>query len=142
MNAIRRTLTFVAAVAMALVIAAPALAAAPAVTYHGVFSDSITYEGCQAEGIASGTWNAIASDEQAVVTFNILVDGKHHVAFAWKAPLVTADGERFAVEFETLAGHLRVSLAGDELTYRIAPYSLGDLSCDAVTYHGTLRNVG
>lgn len=129
--------------AAAVVALAATASAATTTTYHGIFSGPVVYD-CTTTpepAIASGTWNvALHGTTVASVTVNILVDGKHHVAFGYgKFEQTTpAVGEMFAVTIPTEAGALRVSLTGDTFVYRIAPYHLFGLDCQSVTYNGTL----
>lgn len=137
-----RRLTLAIAAVIALCVSA-SVAAAGTATYHGTFSGAVLYKGCGGPpptAISSGTWNVALHDStDATVSFDIFVDGGHHVSFGGTVPQITPDkGQVFAVQFETQAGTLTVSLSGQTLTYRIAPYNLFGLSCASVTYSGTL----
>ena len=147
MKAIRRALALVTAGALTFLLAAPAMAAAPPTTYHGVFDGPVAFRGCTPAApvdTADGQWNVIIRGDMATVAFNIFVNGRHHVSFGGVAPIVAArPGETFAVSILTGAGPLRVSLAGTRFMYDITPYDFspwGGLKCDGgVTYYGTLQ---
>jgi hypothetical protein len=133
------------AVLLASTVAMAAIAsAATTTTYHGVFSGPVVYEGCTTSpptAIASGTWSvALHGTTDATIAINIFVNGKHHVSYGGTVPQVTlATGQAFAVSFQTEAGPLTISLAGETLTYRIEDYDLFGIACDSVTYGGTLK---
>ncbi len=132
---------------LAAALVTPAVAAGGVATYHGVFSGPVEFEVCTTPppepAVASGTWNVVVRGDQATVSFNIFVDGRHHVSFG--GPVTTTEagpGETFAILIPTGAGPLRVSLAGTAFTYDIQPYDLspwGGITCEDVTNHGTLR---
>jgi hypothetical protein len=136
------------AVALAAFVAAVATAAAASsgpvtTTYHGTFSGPVVYSGCTSEppaAIASGTWTvALHGQTDATVTVNIFTNGKHHVSFGGTFPQIApSGGQTFAVAIPTLAGPLVVSLTGATFTYRIAPYDAFGITCDSVTYSGSL----
>ena len=133
-----------AAAALPLALLAPTSAAADTpstTTYHGVFT-SREFTNCNDApqvGVVSGTWNIIKrGDTDATVSINIFVNGKHHVSFGGPIHETYVPGSIVAVADGTLAGRLTISLTGDALTYTIPDYSLFGLSCDRVTYMGSL----
>ncbi len=134
-----RRLTLV--IALIAVLGTVGLAAAGTTTYHGTFSGPVVYKGCSSPtAIASGTWNvALHGSTDATVSFDIFVDGAHHVSFGGTVPQIAPEkGQTFAIQLETEAGPLTVTLNDRALTYRIAPYNLFGISCKSVTYSGTL----
>ena len=87
----------------------------------------------------SGTWNIIKrGDTDATVSINIFVNGKHHVSFGGPVQQTPVEDATVAVAVPTQAGDLTISLTGDALSYTILDYSLPGLSCESVTYTGSL----
>lgn len=129
---------------LATVAMAAAASAATTTTYKGVFSGPVVYKGCTtatpSTAIASGTWNvALHGTTDATIAINIFVNGSHHVSFGGTVPQVAPEkGQTFALAFLTDAGPLSISLAGEKLVYRIAPYDLFGISCRSVTYNGAV----
>ena len=144
MHASRRSVLVLAAAAFVSAVAVGAATSGPGTsTYHGSFSGPVVYAGCATQPpltVAAGRWNvALHGTTDATVSFNIFTNGKHHVSYGGTfAQIVPSAGETFAVEIPTEAGTLRISLAGDEFTYQIAPYNLLGISCASVTYSGTV----
>ncbi|HET6818647.1 MAG TPA: hypothetical protein VFH66_15575 [Mycobacteriales bacterium] len=134
------TAAAVAALAVTGVSAAPA-AATPDQTFHGTFTQVVyTPEtGPATTSPASGTWNvAIHHGTLATATFNIFVDGVHHLAYGVPRQAVDTSTSGWAFSFPTLAGTLTVSLDGSTLSYDIPDYSYYGSSYADVTYFGTL----
>ncbi|NMM22310.1 MAG: hypothetical protein HHJ11_02210 [Phycicoccus sp.] len=139
--------------AMAVVTPGGAASAAPAMTYTGVFGDAdgnalaIAYVGCTTtppEAVTKGDWSMTVHGTSAKASFKIFVDGVLHVAYtfpAMKQAPVGDDDYTFSVHGVTQAGLLTVSLKKDgDMTYTIAPYGYGGLSCTSVTYPGHLTS--
>lgn len=129
--------------AMAVMTPGGAASAATDTTYAGVFAGRIIYEGCTTtphRATTTGDWSIALHGSTAKGTFDIYVNGVPHVAYVFpsmkQAPV--DPGTTFAVSGMTGAGLLTVTLKGDDMTYRIAPYNLDGLSCDSVTYPGHL----
>jgi hypothetical protein len=147
MPAMRQAVATLLGGVMAVALAAPAMAGGDVATYHGVFSGAVDFKECTTpppeSAVASGIWNVIVRGDQATVSFNIFVDGAHHVSFGGPVSTIAASpGEAFAILIPTGAGPLRVSLTGTAFTYDIQPYDLspwGGLTCADVTYHGVVR---
>jgi hypothetical protein len=142
MTTIRRLLATAAALPLALLAPTAAGAATPsATTYHGVFTSRVG-DTCIPQlpvGDVSGTWNIIKRGEtNATVSINIFVDGKHHVSFGGPIKQTLVEGSTVAVGRSTQAGPLTISLTDKVLTYTISPYSLFGMSCESVTYTGSL----
>ena len=142
MTTIRRLLVTAAALPLALLAPTSAVADTPAVTtFHGVFTSRAgdTCTPTLPTGDVSGTWNIIKrGDSDATVSINIFVNGKHHVSFGGPIQQTYVEDATVAVARTTQAGELTISLTGDALTYTIAPYNLFGLTCDRVTYTGSL----
>jgi hypothetical protein len=139
----RNRLFVISAVATAALFAlgtGSAGASGPAATYHGRFSQ-VSYDcgGSTWSDPADGTWNvAINSKGLATSTFNIFVDGTHHVAYGVPATPVTVTGSGWSFQFDTLAGTLVVSWNGATFRYDFPyGYSLNGLTCSRVTYSGS-----
>lgn len=133
----------VAAGVLAAQLLVPSALAAPAEVYHGSFT-SVSHVGCTTplttEPTVTGDWHISSpGGSSAVLTVNIFVDGRHHVAFGGKLARVDVAGADIAVQLGTLAGPLTVSVSGTSMSYTISPYNYGDLHCDVVTYHGVAR---
>ena len=141
-----KRLGLMAALLASTVAMAAAASAATTMTYNGVFSGPVVYKGCTtgtpSTAIASGTWSvALHGTTDATVAINIFVNGQHHVSFGGTVPQVAPKkGQTFALAFQTEAGPLAISLAGETFVYRIAPYDLFGISCQSVTYSGTLTS--
>jgi hypothetical protein len=133
-----------AAAALPLALLAPTSAAADTpstTTYHGVFTSRVgdTCTPTLPDGDVSGTWNIIKrGDSDATVSINISVDGKHHVSFGGPIPQTTVDGSTVAVKVLTQAGWLTITLTDEELKYTIPGYKYLGLTCESVTYKGSL----
>ena len=123
----------------------------PTAGYHGTFTgpvvfleDGATCPGAPAGAVATGRWSLKDRDGRtAILTVNIFVDGAHHVSFGTSLPVTSVDGATFAAgPLATLAGDLRVWVAGDEFTYQITPYTAldGSFSCDSATYTGVVSH--
>ena len=143
MTTIRRLLVTAAALPLALLAPTSVGADTPsATTFHGVFTGR-DFVNCGADtpsaGVVSGTWNIIKRGEtDATVSINIFVNGLHHVSFGGPIQQTDVPGSIVAVAATTQAGRLTISLTGDALTYTIPDYSLFGLSCDRVTFMGSL----
>lgn len=135
---------------MVLTFAAPTAAAPSATAYHGIFTPVVEFRCPEVAPapdafVASGTWNVIVRDDQATVTINILVNGRHHVSFHTLAPSVTPlPGEQFLVgKIQTGAGDLWLSLVDHAFSYDFPSYDFsqwGGINCPGgVTYHGLLE---
>ena len=138
-----KRLGLVAVLLAAAVVLAATASAATTTTYHGVFSGPVVYKGCTntpPPAIASGTWSvALHGATDATIAVNIFVNGAHHVSFGGTVPQVAPEKKQaFAVTIPTQAGPLMISLVGEKLVYRIAPYDLVGITCQSVTYNGTL----
>ena len=123
--------------------AGTAVAAGNTSTYTGVFAGRIDYQGCTVQpppARTSGTWSVTLHGTSAKAEFNILVNGQPHVAYTFPGmKLSSAPGAVFVVSGATQAGPLTVTLYDNgSMTYVIAPYSYGGLSCTSVTYPGHL----
>jgi len=142
MTTIRRLLATAAALPLALLAPTSAGADTPsATTYHGVFTSRVgdTCTPQLPESAVSGTWNIIKrGDTNATVSINIFVDGKHHVSFGGPVQQTPVEGATVAVAVPTQAGQLTISLTGENLTYTIPDYDLFGLTCESVTYKGSL----
>ena len=142
MTTIRRLLATAAALPLALLAPTSAGADTPsATTYHGVFTSRVgdTCTPQLPESAVSGTWNIIKrGDTNATVSINIFVDGKHHVSFGGPVQQTPVEGATVAVAVPTQAGQLTISLTGENLTYTIPGYDLFGLTCESVTYKGSL----
>lgn len=117
--------------------------AAPPTTYDGHFGGDIVYTGCTTqapEASTTGTWSVTLHGNSAKATFDIDVNGEPHVAYTFPGmkQLPVTEGTAFSVTGLTQAGRLTVTLTGTSLTYTIAPYNFGGLSCQSVTYPGGL----
>jgi hypothetical protein len=119
-------------------IASPA-AAAPATTYRGVFT-GVTYGSGAGVTPASGTWNVAWRDGKVTATFNLFVDGAHHVAYGLPPTVITPSpsGTSFSFLSGASANPLTVTISGDVMTYVIAPYDYQGTHYDVVTYTGTV----
>lgn len=121
----------------------PSALAAPAEVYHGSFT-SVSHIGCASpvttEPVITGEWHISSSSENsAVLTVNIFVNGKHHISFGGKVARADVAGTDIAVQLGTLAGPLTVSVSGTAMSYTISGYNYGGMQCDSVTYHGVVR---
>ena len=136
-------LPYAGALTVALVVAATASGGSPG-TYHGTFSGSVAYNGCEGAAppaaLASGTWNVNLRDEKSgVLTVSIFTNGRHHVSFGSLVEPVAADGEEtFALRMDTLAGELTVRLDETAFTYTIDGYDYFGIECESVVYSGSL----
>jgi len=129
--------------AMAVVTPGGAASAAPPTTYTGVFDGQIM---CDDAPVATttGTWSIVlkrtstnGTVPSAKGTFHILVNGLPHVSYVYpNMDLAGSTPDTFSVSGTTGAGLLTVTLKGDDMTYTIAPYNYGGLSCTSVTYPG------
>lgn len=124
------------------ILSVPASAASPT-TYTGNFGGTIRYEGCTTQAptaTTTGTWSVTLHGNSAKSVFDIYVNSQPHVAytFAGMKQLSVEQPTIFSVTGKTQAGQLVVTLSGSELTYTIAPYNYEGLSCDSVTYPGSL----
>jgi hypothetical protein len=138
-----KRLGFVAALIASAVAVGSTASAATTTTYHGIFSGPVVYKGCTTTpptAIASGTWSvALHGTTDATIAVDIFVNGAHHVSFGGTVPQIAPEKKQaFAVAIPTQAGDLTISLVGETLVYRIAPYDLFGISCRSVTYNGTL----
>ena len=125
-------------------VAAPLSAsAAPATSYDGVFAGSIAYDKCApnpGHDVTSGTWSVTLHGASAKATFDIYVNGAPHVAYTYPGMKTAAvSGTVFTAYGATQAGPLTITLFDDgDFTYVIAPYSYDGLTCQRVTYSGTV----
>lgn len=148
MRTIRMLSSAVLVGAMAVVTPGGAASAAPPTTYTGVFGGVIDYTGCTTGtplvgAEASGPWSMTLHGTSAKGSFEILVNGEPHVAYVYpgmkQAPIGT--DYTFSVHGLTQAGLLTVSLkVNGNMTYTIAPYNNGGLSCASVTFPGLLTS--
>ncbi|HEX9042210.1 MAG TPA: hypothetical protein VF838_14485 [Trebonia sp.] len=139
---IRARNLLVATAALPLLAFAAPVGAATTTTYHGTFT-SVTYTNCAGGtppvAAASGVWSISAhGTSDATLAVNIFVAGSHHVSFGGPVAQTTIPGATVAVEVPTLAGPLVVSVTGQALSYKIAPYDFNGLTCDSVLYSGVL----
>jgi len=146
MRTIRMLSSAVLVGAMAVVTPGGAASAAPPTTYAGVFAGDIIYE-CTTTpppATTTGTWSIVlkrtstnGTVPSAKGTFHILVNGLPHVSYVYpNMDLAGSTPDTFSVSGTTGAGPLTVTLKGDDMTYTIAPYNYGGLSCTSVTYPG------
>ena len=131
-----------AAVAVALPLGMTTMASAsPAATYHGTFTQVVytPVHGSPTVKPAAGTWNvSVRGSSIGTATFNLFVDGVHHLAYGVPGQAVTRTQTGWTFELPTLAGEFHVTLAGGTLTYDIPDYSLNGTSYADVTYTGQL----
>jgi len=135
----RRILALTAAATLGAFVIPASAEAAPAATDHGTFSEVIytTAAGTQTTSPAAGTWNvAVHGSTVGTATFNIFVDGVHHLAYGIPGQQVTPTPDGWTFNFPTLAGQLYVTLDGNTLTYDIPDYSYEGTSLADVTYVG------
>lgn len=115
--------------------------AAPGQSYHGTFT-SVTYtseDGSVTTTPAGGNWNVALHDSTVgTATFNIFVNGVHHLAYGVPGQAVTTTDTGWTFSFPTQAGVLEVTLSGNTLTYDIPDYSLPGAAYADVTYTGQL----
>jgi hypothetical protein len=126
---------------LAFTVATGAAGAASPTRYDGAFGGTIVYSGCRTTapaGTATGTWSVTLHGKSAKAVFDIYVNGQPHVAYTYPGMkrLPVEEPTAFSVTGATQAGPLTVTLTGSQLTYTIAPYDYGGLSCDNVTYPG------
>jgi hypothetical protein len=141
----RTTLAALAALPLLAALAVPAAAAAAPTVYQGQFTD-IRAEGCspsEPDWQASGSWRFVDRGAMATVSFNIFLDGRHHVAFGGALPQMEEKpmGALAAVQFPTGAGLLTVSVFNDEMTYAFTDgYTAldGSFTCESLTYVGSV----
>lgn len=121
--------------------AAPVAATSDATVVHGVFT-GVTYGTGADTTPASGNWSVITRDGKVTATFNIFVDGAHHLSYGVppKAMEPGSTGSSFSFMTGASSNPLVVTITGDRMTYRLAPYALGDQSYDVVTYYGTVTD--
>ena len=123
----------------------------PTATYHGSFTGPVVFlkggapcPGAPVGAVATGGWSLKDRDgKTAILSVNIFVNGAHHVAFGAALPVTVVDGATFAAgPLTTLAGDLRVWVAGDTFTYQITPYTAldGSYTCDSGTYTGSVSH--
>lgn len=115
--------------------------ATPGQTFHGTFNHVVyTPEtGPVTTSPAAGTWNvAIHHGTLATATFNLFVDGVHHLAYGVPGQVVGSTPTGWSFSFPTVAGTLCVTLDGNTLSYDIPDYSYGGSSYADVTYLGSL----
>jgi hypothetical protein len=89
----KNILTYIVAALSILVTSASSLPAAPALTYHGIFTGGSFYcGGDQVVGpIVTGNWNvSIDPNTPAQVTLNVFYDGGHHLAFGYNALMLVS----------------------------------------------------
>lgn len=138
---IARIATAAAATAMVFAGMTGAATATPGQTFHGTFSQVVYTpdEGAPTTTPAAGTWNvSIRGATLATATFNIFVDGVHHLAYGVPGQLVSTTPSGWTFNFPTLAGTLYVTLDGSTLSYDIPDYSYNGASYADVTYVGSL----
>ena len=139
----RGVLAAAAALALPLLVPGPAWAADRATTtYHGTFTavnHGVCVPAVTEEPTVTGTWNAAVHGSSSVtLTFDIFVDGAHHVSFGGPFAQKSMTGATFAADIPIGDMTLTVSLVGDQLTYRLVPYDVFGYVCDQVTYSGEL----
>lgn len=138
---IARMATAAAVTALAFSGIGGAASATPNQTFHGIFSHVVyTPEtGAPTTASAAGTWNvAIHHGTVGTATFNLFVDGVHHLAYGLPGQVVTTTPDGWTFSFPTLAGTLTVTLDGSTLSYDIPDYSYDGVSYADVTYLGSL----
>lgn len=136
-----RIATAVAATALVFSGMTGAATATPGQTFHGNFYQVVyTPEvGAPTTASAAGTWNvSIRGGEVGTSTFNMFVDGVHHLAYGVPGQAVSMTSGGWTFSFPTLAGTLTVTLDGDTLSYDIPDYSYNGSSYADVTYNGRL----
>lgn len=135
-------MTATAAIASIIPMAPTVASAAPAETFHGTFT-SVTYTPYVGEPTtvpASGTWNvSVRGSSMATATFNMFVNGVHHLAYGVPGLAVDVTGGGWTFGFDTLAGPLVITLNGTTFTYDIANYNYGGRTFADVTYTGQLN---
>lgn len=141
-----RRIAIAAAAAAAPLALIPATAvAAGSTSYHGVFTD-VQFNQCrpaQPDHTTSGTWNVtIKANGAYVATYDIFLDGAHHVAYGVSGTTDPAKGhDLWQFHYTTAAGDLYVSYDGTTFTYAF-PHgytypSLGIDHCRSVVYSGS-----
>jgi hypothetical protein len=138
MRALRQGLAAALVVGAALLGTAGSATAA-ATSQHGVFT-GVRYGSNAALTPASGPWSVTWRGDKVTATFNIFVDGAHHLAYGLPPQSITTGAVGSSFSFMTAASTnpLVVTVTGDQLTYRIAPYDFGGVHYDVVTYFGTV----
>ena len=89
----KNILTYIIASLSILVTSASSLPAAPAKTYHGIFTGGSFYcGGDQVVGpVVTGNWNvSIDPKTPAQVTLNVFYNGSHHLAFGYNALMLVS----------------------------------------------------
>jgi hypothetical protein len=138
---------------MAVVTPGGAASAATDTTYAGVFGGGIVYKGCTQlpdPATTGGSWSIMlkrtstnGTVPSAKGTFDILVNGLPHVSYVYPNMELATGGPNTTLEVSgmTGAGLLTVTLKDNgKMTYTIAPYKYGDLSCASVTFPGLLTS--
>jgi hypothetical protein len=138
-----RALSGGALLATISLMAAGAATGASPTTYSGDFDGDVVYENCTTtppDNYATGDWSVKMHGTSATGSFTIEFGTETHVAYSFpgmkQAPGNTASS--WVVYGRTMAGLLTVSVTGDQMQYRIAPYNYDGLSCDSATFPGTV----
>lgn len=138
------TLGLGALITAAALVAPAGASATPPTTVSGKFAGPVVYTNCDqappSPAIASGDWTATLNGPTAKATFDLWVDGTPHVAYKYPGMKVAPNSttSHFVLYGKTLAGLLTVTVNGDVMEYAIAPYSYNGLTCDRVTFPGTV----
>lgn len=116
-------------------------------TYAGVFGGHVSYQGCTTSHpnvTASGDWSVTLHGGTAKADFTIYTSADPstpHVQYVFPSMKQTLGGgdQVFSAYGLTQAGVLTITLKqSGSFTYVIAPYSIDGVSCDVVTYYGTV----
>ncbi len=116
LNGLRcRIVAPIAASALLLALAAPAMGDEAAANYHGTF-DSATFS-CGASAADApeldGVWNLNTNGKTAVVTMNVVYDGSHHMSFGMNGGVVTSTSTGVTVAF----GNALATVSGNHFTW-------------------------
>lgn len=132
-----RLLAPVAASALLLALAAPAVADKADANYHGTFDIAAFSCGetdVQAP-VLSGVWNLNTHGKTGVVTMNVFYDGSHHLSFGMSGGAVATTNDGVEVTFGTAVA----TQSGDRFTWStpVAPCTASH-PYDHVTYGGAV----
>jgi hypothetical protein len=119
--------------------AAPAVAD-PAITHQGTFT-GVQYGTGADMTPASGQWSVVERNGKVSASFNIFVDGVHHLAYAVPPKAMdegsTATSFSFPIDPAVSPNLLVVTISGGTMTYVINDYTMG-AHYDVVTYFGSV----
>jgi hypothetical protein len=122
--------------------AAPAAADA-AITYQGTFTQ-VQYGSAGTPIPASGQWSVVERNGKVTATFNIFVDGVHHLAYGVPPKAMddgaTATSFSFPIDPAVSTHPLVVTISGGSMTYEMTGYTMGGSTYDVVTYSGTVTH--